>query len=141
MSLAARWPSLRWFHLVAYGITNNWLGEGSAAGIANMLYMIRFTDHLEKLSLRLLHQREHTAWLNGHKDRILVVGGLREEPDGAPVGALWIVEAPTRLSVETLYKSDPYFLAGLRRSVDVLIWTRCWTTERVAWADLLGQTA
>jgi uncharacterized protein YciI len=106
-----------------------------------MLYMIRFMDHPEKLSLRMVHQKEHSAWMEEHRDKIVVAGGLRIEPDGAPIGALWIVDVPSRAAAEALYKSDPFFAAGLRRSVEVLVWTRCWTTEKVGWADLLAKTA
>lgn len=101
------------------------------------MYMIRFTDNHEKLSVRVTQQKEHSAWMERQRERIIVAGVLRHDAQGAPVGAVWIVEAPSHAAVEALYKSDPFYLAGLRRSVDVAIWTRCWTTDHVTWADLL----
>lgn len=102
-----------------------------------MIYMIRFADNPEKLSVRVTHQKEHSAWMDRQRERIIVAGVLRDDAQAAPVGALWFVDAPSHAAVEALYKSDPFYMAGLRRSVEVAIWTKCWTTDHLTWANLL----
>src|SRR5258708_13965597 len=105
-----------------------------------MLYMIRFADDASKLGLRHLHHRAHQEFVERHKDQILSAGSLHSDADSSPTGALWIVDVPNRAAAEALYESDPYWVVGLRRSADVMLWRRCWTTGRLGWANLAAQT-
>jgi uncharacterized protein YciI len=105
-----------------------------------MLFMIRFTDDPARLGLRHLHHRAHQEFVERHKDRILCAGSLHSDTETSAGGALWIVDVPSRAAAERLYEDDPYWIAGLRRSVDVMLWRRCWTTGRLGWANLVAQT-
>jgi uncharacterized protein YciI len=105
-----------------------------------MLFMIRFTDDREKLSLRYQHHRAHQDFVEQHKDQILSAGSLHSDADSSPSGALWIVDVPTRAAAEELYTRDPYWVSGLRVSADVMVWRRCWTTGRLGWANVSART-
>lgn len=105
-----------------------------------MLFMIRFSDDREKLNLRHEHHRAHQEFVERHKTQILSAGSLHADADSSPSGALWIVDVASRSDAEALYRSDPYWLAGLRRSADVMLWRRCWTTGRLGWANVVAQT-
>jgi uncharacterized protein YciI len=101
-----------------------------------MLFMIRFTDDLQKISLRTQHHRAHQDFVERHKDQILSAGSLHADSDSSASGALWIVDVASRAAAEELYTADPYWIAGLRVSADVMIWRRCWTTGRLGWANV-----
>jgi uncharacterized protein YciI len=53
-----------------------------------------------------------------------VAGSLRPDADGAPVGAMWIVEAERAEEVERLFATDPFWVQGLRQSYEILHWSR-----------------
>jgi uncharacterized protein YciI len=105
-----------------------------------MLFMIRFADDPQRLGLRSQYHRAHQDFVERHKDRILSAGSLHTDADASPSGALWIVDVPSRAAAEELYTSDPYWIAGLRVSADVMIWRRCWTTGRLGWANVAVET-
>ena len=96
-----------------------------------MLFIIRFTDHQEKKSVREANLQSHISWLADRKDIILVAGSLRHEPDSNPVGALWIVEAATREEIDNLYKSDPFWINDLRKEVEILHWSKAFPDQQV----------
>lgn len=89
-----------------------------------MLFIARFEDDPEATHVREAQTANHLAFLAEHADRILVAGALREEPEGAPIGALWIIEAPDRAAAEATIEDDPFWINGLRRSRSLLHWSR-----------------
>ena len=66
----------------------------------------------------------HIRWVDQHEDTVLVAGSLREEPNDAPRGGLWVVEANSKESVLELMKTDPFYSCGLRQGVEVLHWSK-----------------
>ena len=48
-----------------------------------MLFMVRFTDHPDRLAVRQAHTAGHAAWLAEHADQVRIGGPLRQDPDGA----------------------------------------------------------
>jgi len=96
-----------------------------------MLFIVRFTDNLEQLSTRERFMPAHLQWLEQHQQAILVAGSVRPEPDAAPVGGVWIVEARSRAEVEALFLTDPFWVHGLRRSVEVLHWSKAFPERKV----------
>ena len=54
---------------------------------------------------------------------IVLAGALRTEPETTPVGGLWLVRANTKSEVEALFRTDPFWIHGLRQSYEILLWT------------------
>ena len=96
-----------------------------------MLFVVRFTDNPKRLATRNQFLPAHLEWLEAHKERVLVPGSLRPEPEAAPVGACWIVEAQDKSEVELLLQSDPFWVQGLRQSVEILHWFKAFPERRV----------
>lgn len=95
-----------------------------------MLFMARFTDKPESYDQRRQHLAAHIEWLDLHKDLVLVGGSLRADPDGQPLGGLWIVEAGSRAQIEQLIASDPFWIHGLRQSVEILHWSKAFEDRK-----------
>jgi len=95
-----------------------------------MLYVVRFFDRVDRLGTRNDFLRAHIAWLDQHRDVVLVAGSLRTEAGANPVGGLWIVEAPTKDAIESLLATDPFWVHGLRERYEILLWSKAFP-ERV----------
>lgn len=88
-------------------------------------FAVLFEDDAARAdAVRQRHMAEHLAFLEGHAGVVHAAGPLREALDGTPAGGLWLVEAADSDTVDTLVRSDPFWLTGLRRSVRVLAWTQ-----------------
>lgn len=87
------------------------------------MFAILFEDDPERASdARRRFMADHLAFLDRNSDRLRSAGPLQDAPDGAPAGGLWIVDAASRGVVEALVHEDPFWDAGLRRSVRILEW-------------------
>ena len=95
-----------------------------------MLFAVRFTDKPGSLPIRQQFLGAHLEWLERHPS-ILVAGSLRPEPEAAPVGALWIVEAESKEEIEALFQSDPFWTAGLRQGCEILHWFKAVPERKV----------
>ena len=89
-----------------------------------MLFAVIFNDKPGHGKLRAEQLTAHIRWVDQHKDMVLVAGSLREEPNDAPGGGLWVVEANSKESVLELMKTDPFYSCGLRQGVEVLHWSK-----------------
>lgn len=97
-----------------------------------MLFIVRFTDKPGKLAIRQQFLPAHLEYLKQHRALIRVAGSLRLEPDAAPVGATWVVEAGNKKEIEDLLLSDPFWVHGLRQSVEILRWSKAFPDHKVA---------
>lgn len=97
-----------------------------------MLFAAWFTDHPGQGALRAEHLAAHIAWVDAHKDQVLVAGSLRDEPQDTPRGGLWVVEAPSKQAVLSLMQTDPFYTCGLRQRVEVYHWSKA-LPEHQAW--------
>ena len=95
-----------------------------------MLFVIRFIDKPNKQEVRKQHLDAHISWLAERKQSILIAGSLREEPSANPVGAVWVVEAESKVDVEKIFMSDPFWKNGLRESVEILYWSKAFPLEQ-----------
>jgi hypothetical protein len=86
-------------------------------------WAVMFSDGPEMAAIRAEREPAHLAYLDAHREMILMAGGLREEPGAAFLGGLWIVEAPTRADVAALIERDPYFQSGARQAT-IRFWGR-----------------
>ena len=89
-----------------------------------MLFAVLFTDNPDHGTLRALHLKAHIDWIEQNKEAVLVAGSLRVEPNDIPKGGLWIVQAESKECVMQLMSTDPFYLHGLRQSVEVLHWSK-----------------
>jgi uncharacterized protein YciI len=72
----------------------------------------------------------HLAFLESHAAAIRAAGPLLTPPSGEPAGGLWLVEANAAEAVDSLVREDPFWSAGLRRSVRILRWSQVFADGR-----------
>ncbi|WP_425033599.1 YciI family protein [Pelagibacterium sp.] len=88
-----------------------------------MRWAALFTDKTEGAAeIRAAHTADHQAYLREYKGQILLAGAMRAEPDGAPVGGLWIFQADTKEEVEAIIARDPFQIHGLRATTTINAW-------------------
>ena len=73
-----------------------------------------FDDTADMLDVRKQFGQQHLAYLETHKDKILIGGGLRPAPGEAFVGGLWVLEVANRDEAVRLIENDPYYRAEFR---------------------------
>lgn len=95
-----------------------------------MLFAVIFKDKFNTSELRQLHLAGHLAWLDLHKDLIRVGGSLRSELNQTPLGGLWIVESDSKKTILDLIETDPFWMAGLRQSVDIFHWSKAFAERK-----------
>jgi uncharacterized protein len=88
-----------------------------------MIFIARFSNKPEVGTLLRQHYPAHVEWLKQHESVIILAGALRTELDTNPVGGLWLVRANSKSEVEALFRTDPFWVQGLRQSYEVLLWT------------------
>ena len=96
-----------------------------------MLFIARFTNNPDRVGLLAQYYPAHIQWLKEHELAILVPGALRSEPDSPPVGGLWIVRADSKSEVESLFRTDPFWVQGLRQSYEILYWSKAFPDKTV----------
>lgn len=96
-----------------------------------MLFVIRFHDRPDSQETRKALLPAHLTWLDQHQETILVGGSLRVSPEQSPVGGLWIAQAQSKEELMVLIKSDPFWIAELRQSVEILHWSKAFHDRHV----------
>jgi uncharacterized protein len=96
-----------------------------------MLFIARFINNPERLALVPQYYPAHVEWLKQHESAILVPGAVRTEPDAAPLGGVWIVRADSKAEVEELFRTDPFWVNGLRQSYEILYWSKAFPDKTV----------
>jgi uncharacterized protein YciI len=71
----------------------------------------------------------HLEFLTRHAGVIRAAGPLRPTDDEA-AGGLWLVEAPDAAAVKALTREDPFWAAGLRRTIRIQQWARVFADGR-----------
>ena len=72
--------------------------------------------------IRKQHAEEHFTYLAEHRDKILLAGGLRNEPDEWYCGGMWVMEVATRDEAVALCENDPFHKLGLRMGYRLYVW-------------------
>lgn len=85
------------------------------------LFAVICRDKPGHLQTRLETREKHLAYV-GEQKGWLLAGPFVE--DGAPVGSLLIVEAEDMAAAKDWAANDPYNLAGLFASVEVIEWKK-----------------
>lgn len=89
-----------------------------------MLFAVLFEDDQTKFEIRKNLLSEHIDWLDNNKTVVLVGGSLRKAIGDQPNGGLWIVKAHTKEEVQSIVEDDPFWIHGLRKSVEILHWSK-----------------
>ena len=96
-----------------------------------MLFVVLLIDKPDHAQVRADHLQAHIDWLELHKDVIQVGGSLRREPSETPKGGLWIAQADSKQLIDELLQTDPFYLAGLRQSYEILHWSKANSARQV----------
>lgn len=96
-----------------------------------MLFAVIFTDKPDHGEIRAANLLAHIEWLEQNKDIVPIGGSLRHELGDVPKGGLWVAEADSKAQIEALLKSDPFFIAGLRQSYEILYWSKANSERKV----------
>lgn len=98
-----------------------------------MRWVAIFDDNAGLESIRKEHSATHFDYLNAHRDKIIIAGGLRQAPGEWPFGGLWVLEVNSKDEAERLIEHDPYFQLGLRKGYRLLVWGKapCYGTVRL----------
>lgn len=83
-----------------------------------MLYIIYQEDAPGSKALREVHKPAHFAYLEEHKD-ILVLGGAMLADDEARIGSVLILNVPDRAAAEAFSANEPLRKAGTFASVKI----------------------
>jgi uncharacterized protein YciI len=84
-----------------------------------MLYIIYQQDRPDGATIRAAQREAHFAYLEEHKD-ILVLGGAMLAEDGKTrTGSVLIINVPDRAAADRFSENEPFRKAGLFRSVTV----------------------
>jgi uncharacterized protein len=94
-----------------------------------MLYVILFEDDVSRAEMRPRHMADHLAFLEANS-AIRAAGPLSDADTGAAMGGLWLVEVDSLEAVQALYRADPFWPTGLRKSVRVLRWRQVFADGR-----------
>jgi uncharacterized protein len=101
-----------------------------------MLFIVQFEDvynqHPERLPERNALMEAHLTFLAAHAERVVASGALRDSEDSLPLGGIWIVIAQRKEEVERLTQEDPFWKAGLRKSVRVSVWGKAFWSPAFA---------
>jgi uncharacterized protein YciI len=81
-----------------------------------------FEDDPAGAWIRQQHQGDHFAYLDQHRDEILLAGGLRPNAGEWYCGGLWVMEVADREDAVRLCEDDPYFRLGLRKGYRLCVW-------------------
>jgi uncharacterized protein YciI len=89
-----------------------------------MKYAVLFEDNDEFAHKRPQFMADHLQFLADNSDKIDAAGPLKDAATQDPAGGLWLVEADDAGQVQALVEADPFWPTGLRKSIQILEWTR-----------------
>jgi uncharacterized protein YciI len=84
-------------------------------------WVVLFEDTDGMLAVRQQREPAHLAYLEEHRDKILIAGGLRPAPGEKFVGGLWVLEVASCDEAVALVENDPYYQPE-HRKYRVLAW-------------------
>ncbi len=95
------------------------------------LFAVLMEDGPERASeIRRLLMLAHLEFLHRNAATTRAAGPLHDGAAGQSAGGLWLIEAGTAEAVKMLTPEDPFWSAGLRRSIRVLEWRQVFVDGR-----------
>lgn len=94
-------------------------------------FVVYAKDKLEMDAVRAERRSSHRARLRDHGHPVAVrIGGPLLDGDGRMIGTMLVVEAQHRNAVDRFVAEDPYVLAGLYASLEIVPFQWGLTQER-----------
>jgi uncharacterized protein YciI len=87
-----------------------------------MLFIIHAVDRTDALPTRQENYDAHKAFLSDTSSfgvKIVMSGPLVGDDNKTMIGSVFLVEAPSRTEVEAFHKSDPFYAAGIWKTVTI----------------------
>ena len=84
-----------------------------------MLYIIYQEDRPDGQAVRAATREAHLAYLDRHKDILVLGGGLLAEDGTTRTGSVLIVNVPNRKAAEAFSAEEPFRKAGLFQTVKI----------------------
>ena len=84
-----------------------------------MLYILYNEDRPDGLSIREATRETHLAYLERHKDKLVLGGGLLSEDGQTRLGSVFIINVPDRKAAEAFSSEEPFRKAGLFRTTKI----------------------
>jgi len=84
-----------------------------------MLYILYNEDRPDGLAIREATREAHLAYLERHKDKLVLGGGLLAEDGQTRLGSVFIVNVPNRKAAEAFSADEPFRKAGLFQTVKI----------------------
>jgi len=91
-----------------------------------------FDDDPAATAIREKFSADHLAYLDRHRDQILLPGGLRDAAGGTLIGGLWVLDVERREEAAALCENDPFFRHGLRKRYHLRVWGKAFPDRMVA---------
>ncbi len=84
-----------------------------------MLYILYNEDRPDGLAIREETRDAHLAYLERHKDKLVLGGGLLSEDGQTRLGSVFIINVPDRKAAEAFSADEPFRKAGLFRTTKI----------------------
>ena len=84
-----------------------------------MLYIIYQLDKPDTKALRERTRDAHLAYLDRHRDILVLGGALLEDEGSARLGSVLVINVPSREAAEAFSAEEPFRKAGLFKSVAI----------------------
>jgi uncharacterized protein YciI len=84
-----------------------------------MLYIIYQEDVADSAALRAVHKTAHFAYLEQHREILVLGGALLADEDATRTGSVLIINVPNRAAAEEFSAHEPLRRAGVFRSVKI----------------------
>src|SRR5665213_2210145 len=84
-----------------------------------MLYIIYQEDREDGESVRAAEHERHLAYLERHKDMLVLGGALLAEDGKTRTGSCLVINVPSHAAAEAFSRDEPFRKAGLFKSVKI----------------------
>lgn len=84
-----------------------------------MLYILYNEDRPDGLAIREATREAHLAYLERHKDKVVLGGGLLSEDGKTRLGSVFIINVPDRKAAEAFSADEPFRKAGLFQTTKI----------------------
>jgi uncharacterized protein YciI len=79
-------------------------------------------DEPKNADTRPKYLKDHLAYLDTILGKLRSAGPLTDPATNSAAGGIWIIEAGSHDEVRRMLEADPFYKAGLRKSIRILAW-------------------